>query len=237
MVGDRELSIILRIDVDNAYPREWWSLPFEFLRTKLNLFYDFKWFNYLDNLEKLLDYLDKSNIRANIYFRPSTLPSENLKKRIINEGHEVGLHAVKTQDYSSFLNELENIENKFKVKIAGFTKHGLKSKLSRKHDEEYDIRKYINFAKRCDLDYFLGNKRTNNIGLNLLEGIIYCESSFSLKENFQQFSLETFLSKSKKEDVVVICHPINVFRKKKIKRKLDFIVKNGNNFKTISEVI
>lgn len=231
------MSIVLRVDVDNAYPRDWWHSPFEILRTKLNLGYWFKWFGYLENLEKLVGYLGENNVKANFYFRLSTLPDGELVQRIIRGGHEVGLHAVQTHDYDSFLSELKSVEEHFGQKVIGFTKHGLKRKLSRNHEKEYDEEKYLKYAEKAGLDYFLGSKRTSEMEVVSRNGIAFVASPFSLKDDFQQCSLDSFLSKSRERDVLVVCHPVNIYREESVREKLEYIVENGSDFKTMREVV
>ena len=73
---------------------------------------------------KMADDLNDRGIRASFFFQTYTLPKSDLADDLLKSGHSIGLHAVQTQNFSTFLKELDKISKMFNSKVYGFTKHG-----------------------------------------------------------------------------------------------------------------
>lgn len=233
------MSIILRVDVDGAYPKA----VYNHLRVAWQLFPALDSLGYLENVKKFLNDLDSRDVKATFFFQPSTLPKKNLAKRILEKGHSVGLHAVQTQNFEKFSNELSKVSRRFDEKILGFSKHGSERKLSRKHDASYVAKKYIHYAKKANLKYFLGNGENPNEGKKIIDGITFFPSAFWLNRNFREdkFSVDWLAEKSANRDIILLLHPHRVIRgmerKNIIAKEYEKAISKVDSFKTIDEVV
>ncbi|KXB02073.1 hypothetical protein AKJ44_01460 [candidate division MSBL1 archaeon SCGC-AAA261F17] len=233
------MSVILRFDVDRAYP----NAVYNHLRVFWNVFPSLDFLGYLDFVKKLLDDLNYRGIKASFFFRPSTLPKEDFAERILRDRHSVGLHAVRTQSFKDFSGELSKISKRFEGKVLGFSKHGSGRRLSRKHEASYNPRKYVQYAKRANLQYFLGNGEDPSEEETVINGVLFFPSAFWLNRNFREdkFTVDWLVEKSTHRDVVLLAHPCQILleieRGGLIAREYEEIIDRVDDFKTIDEIV
>ena len=189
------MPVILRIDVDRAY----WKGIYNYPRMIYGLFPAIDPLGYLEPCKNLLEDLNSRGVKASFFFQIMTLPKRELAQDILKEGHSVGLHAVETQSFDRFSRELSKISERFEGKIRGFTKHGSgKIKESKKHDPSYDPRKYLNYAKKANLKYFLGNREDPEEKEDIIDGILFFPSAFWLNRNYREdkFTVDWLIDES-----------------------------------------
>lgn len=234
------MAVLLRIDVDNPFNN---SNPFETACNLLRTDYFFpriKRLGYLKNFECLLDDLNSRGIKANMYFKISTLPNKSMCEEIKARGHEVGLHAVRTSDFENFMTEVKKISKAFQAEIYGFSKHGSgKLKLERQHTPQYEPKKYIKWAKRARMLYFLGNGEDPSIEKKIVKEVFYFPSAFWIEAEYRkkEFTVEWLINESQSRDIVVLMHPINWIHKEQVRRDYERVLSNVSKFKTLGEVL
>lgn len=234
------MAVLLRIDVDNPFDN---SNPFETACNLLRTNYFFpalRKFGYLKNFEYLINDLNSRGIKANIYFKISTLPNKSMCEEIKAQGHEVGLHAVRTSDFENFMTEVKKISEAFRAKNCGFSKHGSgKLKLERKHTPQYEPEKYLEWAKRARMRYFLGNGEDPRIKKKIVKEVLYFPSAFWIEAKYRkkEVTVEWLINESQSRDIVVLTHPISWSHKEQVRRDYERIVSNVSKFKTLGEVL
>jgi hypothetical protein len=202
------MSAILRIDVDTAYQNR----ILNYARVNKELFLGMDALGYLGSCKVIADDLFERGIKASFFFLPFTLPSKLFVRELMKEGHNVGLHAIHTKEYSDFSADI-NRASKSLGKIVGFTKHGSgRFKLSRSHDPDYNPDKFIEFARKSDLKFFLGNGENPDESWQYKEGVQYSPAAFWLNRNYREdkFTVDWLIEASRDRDVVVLMHPEDV---------------------------
>ena len=231
------MGLIVRIDVDNPYPRNTIvGLIANYL--KLNLYFPrLKSLGYLIHLEHLIDYLTSLGASATLFIRVEALP----KSLEIDEGvYEIALHAVNTRDYLCFLQEVNILKKEF-GEIIGFSKHGSgKLKLSRRHYAPYEPHKYIQWGIKCGLKYFSGNDSDFTKAYSLQNNFVYFPSAFWLKDTLTERKgnkIKRLLEYSENNDVVILVHPINWYLHENLRRNLDYILSRADEILNFREFL
>ena len=231
------MSVILRIDVDWSYQNR----ILNYARVNQELFLAVDYLGYLKSCKKIVDDLNDRGIKASAFFQPATVPNKKFAQSLADMGHSVGLHAVHTKSYDSFLSDLNKISKKFDGLIRGFTKHGSGTlKFSRRHDSFYDPERYIEYAKKSGLKYFLGNREKPMECGHIINNILYFPSAFWLNRNYREdkFTVEWLIDESNNRDVVVLIHPEDITEGTLImQREYERILGGVEKFKTIDEII
>ena len=202
------MPAILRIDVDTAYQNR----ILNYARVNKELFLGIDSLGYLKSCKLIADDLFERGITASFFFLPFTLPSRTFVQELMKEGHNVGLHAVHTKEYTDFSADIHRA-SKSLGKILGFTKHGSgRFKLSRSHDPNYNSDKFIDFARMSNLKFFLGNGENPDEGWQYKDGVLYFPSAFWLNRNYREdnFTVDWLVKASRDRDVVVLMHPEDV---------------------------
>jgi len=203
------MSVILRIDVDRAYENR----ILHYMRVNQELFLGIDSLGYLKSSKEVIKDLNDRGIKASIFFQPFTIPNKEFAHELIKDGHSVGLHAVHTEDYGDFSRDLNKISKRFGGKIYGFTKHGSGwLKLSRRHDPNYDAEKFIEYEKKSNLKYFLGNRENSEEREKIIDGILFFPSAFWLNRNYRddRFTVDWLVDESVNRNIVVLIHPEDV---------------------------
>lgn len=203
------MPAILRIDVDRAYENR----ILHYARVYQELFFGTDSLGYLESCKDVVNDLNSRGLKASIFFQPFTVPNKEFAQELLKKGHTIGLHAVHTKDFKDFLVDSNKISNRFEGKIHGFTKHGSgKFKLSRRHDSNYDPNKFIQYAKRSNLTYFLGNGENPDEKEKNVEGILYFPSAFWLNRNYREdkYTIDWLAEESVSRNIVVLIHPEDV---------------------------
>lgn len=202
------MPAILRIDVDTAYQNR----ILNYARVNEEFFPGISTLGYLNSCRSIADDLHNRGIKASFFFMPFTLPSKEFVRELIEKGHNIGLHAVHTKNYNDFLGDIISTSKNL-GDVLGFTKHGSGNfKLSRTHDPDYNLDKFINFAKMSNLKYFLGNGESPNKRWQHKEGILYSSSAFWLNRNYRddEFTISWLIDATQENDIVVLMHPEDV---------------------------
>jgi hypothetical protein len=203
------MPAILRIDVDRAYENR----ILHYMRVNQELFFGLDSLGYLKSCKEVMKDLDDRGIKASIFFQPFTVPNKKFAEELMKGGHSVGLHAVHTKDYGDFSRDLNKISKRFDDMVYGFTKHGSgRFKLSRRHDLNYDTEKFIEYEKKSNLKYFLGNRENPEEKEKIVDGILYFPSAFWLNRNYREdrFTIDWLADESVDRNIIVLIHPEDV---------------------------
>jgi len=226
------IGVILRIDVDNTYG---WSSFGKKALNYLSLNYWFppiKKLGYLKFLDALLKDLETRGIPATFFFTKFTTP-KNLE---LYKKYEVGPHVVLAKNYYQFINELNQISKKLDRKFRGFTKHGSgELKLSRRHSPEYTPRKYVEWAQKAKLKYFLGNGENPEQKPYRINNVLVYPSAFWLNEAYRakKYNIDWLAEESGKRDIVVLFHPYRWTTSPQVRKDYEKMMEKINNFKTL----
>jgi len=229
------MSVILRIDVDESYQNR----VLHYARVNQELFLAIDSLGYLELCKKTVKDLDERGIKASIFFQPFTNPNKSFAQSLEKVGHSVGLHAVHTNTHNDFLKDLSKISKRFSCKIQGFTKHGSGMlKLSRRHDSFYDPERYIEYAKKSNLAYFLGNGENPTEPWSIVDNILYFPSAFWLNRNYREdkFTIDWLIDESTNRDVVVLIHPEDINAGTSLVQREYEIILEKANFGMIGDV-
>lgn len=202
------MPAVLRIDVDTAYQNR----ILNYARVNKELFLGMDSLGYLSSCKVIADDLFERGIKASFFFLPFTLPSRRFVQELMEEGHNVGLHAVHTKEYADFSADIKRASKNL-GRILGFTKHGSgKFKLSRSHDPNYDQDKFIEFARMANLKFFLGNGESPDENWQYKNDVLSSPSAFWLNRNYREdkFTVDWLIETSRDRDVVVLMHPEDV---------------------------
>ena len=113
-------------------------------------------------------------------------------------------------------------------------------KLSRRHDNVYDPKKYIKYATNSSLSYFLGNGECPDEKEMVTDGVLYFPSAFWLNRNYREdrFSINWLADVSENRDSIVIMHPEDVISGTKLlMMEYEKMLDNVRSFKTIDDVL
>ncbi len=78
----------------------------------------------LNHLWEVLDLEKAYDAQTSYFFRTITTPSPELYRVLLERKHEVAYHSDRNHTFKEFYKDLKRIENKLRVTIYGFTKHG-----------------------------------------------------------------------------------------------------------------
>ena len=233
------MALILRVDVDKPYGNA------SFLKRVFSKFsedyinFNCKHLGYLTHLEEFILFCNKQNIPGYFYHRLCTLPTENILKLYKEGGHKIGLHAENTQEYDTFLNELQILEEKTGQKIESFTKHGSgELKLGKHHYPPYEPEKYKEWTVTTDCSFYFGNGIANS-PISLLPQNNYFQNMFWVEPDYRHKNLKDIsdlIKIAKKQDVPVLIHPCNFSGSKIVHNAFIQIIKMAEqeNIKWIS---
>lgn len=205
------MAVILRIDVDDSYPNR----ILHYARVNQELFFGIDALGYSEMTKTIVDDLNDRGIKGSLFFQPYTVPNKGFVEDLVNNGHSVGLHAVHTNSFEKFSKDFYKISRIFGENVYGFTKHGSgKAKLSRKHDPNYNPDLFLEYAKKMNLGYFLGNWENPDLYPKIINGILYYPSAFWINRNYREdrYSVEWLIDASVERDIVVLMHPEDIVR-------------------------
>jgi hypothetical protein len=209
------MALIIRIDVDRPYGKQ------PFLRHLLSrLSSDFYFpkietLGYLKELRIILHMLNEIKVRAYIFFRYCTLPSQSILELISEGGHEIGLHLENSRSFDNFVAEKNILERHIGKSVLALSKHGSGgAKYGFHHYAPYEPDEYIAWARQSRMKLFLGNLEDPSIrpSLDKTDFRAY-PSAFWLEpawRNTKVFTIDWLLSQAKLFDVVLLIHPDNV---------------------------
>ncbi len=209
------MALIIRIDVDRPYGRQ---PPLRHVLSWLSselVFPQINKFGYLKELCIILNLFNKMNVKAYIFFRRCTLPSETVLGLIRDGGHEIGLHLENSRSLKSFLAEKKILEQHIGRPVFAVSKHGSGgAKYGLHHYAPYEPDKYIEWARQSGMRLFLGNLEDPSIRSPMHEsGFHAYPSAFWLEpkwRNTKFFTIEWLISEAKYSDIVFLFHPENV---------------------------
>ena len=231
------MAIILRIDVDNPYGYENFQLKaLNFLALNYG-FPGVETLGYLKYLKLLLTDLEDRGIRATFFFKAKTIPRSRELRSTILERHEVGFHAVRTDNFKAFLEDFQRVNRTFEGKVTGLSKHGSGAwKGERGHTWRYDPERCIEYARRLGLRYFSGNGENPREEVKLVRGVLYYPSAFwvNRKRRAPEFTVEWLIEETQTRDIVVLFHPYEWGTNSQVRSDYEKIVSLGDKFKTFT---
>lgn len=208
------MALIVRIDVDRPYGKK---NIFRHLLSRISSeFYlpRIESIGYLNDLKIILEVLNKNKTRAYIFFRKCTFPSTDIIKLMKEGNHVAGMHLENSRTFSTYQNELNDINNYLNEKIVFFSKHGSgKYKYGFYHYPNYEPEKYITWANQTDMKVFFGNKEDPSLKDYFVKNVHIFPSAFWLEphwRNTEVFDIEWLNEESKSRDIVVLIHPDNI---------------------------
>ena len=224
-----KVAVILRIDVDNPYG--WHTQKKKVLNyLRLNWWFPaIKKLGYLKFSDELLNDLEARGIPAAFFFTKFTTP-KNLESY---EKYEVGAHLISTRNYKEFLKELNQISKKLHRKIQGFTKHGSgKLKLCRTHTPKYEPDKYVYWAQKANLKYFLGNRENPEEKPFFVNGVLVYPSAFWIQKKYRadKYTIDWLAEESKHRDIVVLLHPQSWATNRQVRKDYEKIMDKIDKF-------
>jgi len=227
-------GIYIRIDVDKPFGKK------NIINRGLSKIRENYYFPIIDNiylkgLEDLINLLNKNKIISHIYFRNCTYPKLNHLQLLTEGKHIIGFHAENTKNFETFKYEFNQFSKKMKTKITTFTKHGSGIyKLGKHHYPKYEPEKYKLWAKKLNIDFSFGNKIITASDINNFEVAFWIEHGYR-HPSFN--TINQLIEHAKNHDVVVLIHPSNYEKDKKVKKDfkklIKLILKNNINIKTI----
>jgi len=218
------MPIILRVDVDNAYP----FIGFNFLA--LNYYFPkIASLGYQNFLVDLVDDLNERGVKSTFFFEKKTI----LKDVDILKKHEIGLHLVYSTTYESFVKELFYVSMKTLTKIRGFSKHGSGTlKLARGHDWLYKSKEYEQWAVKSNLSYFSGNGENPDVAPTLKNGVTIFAGAYWLRSMYRskEYNVDWLVNYSDNNDVVVLMHPYNWVKYPQVRKEYEAIIDRIDDF-------
>jgi hypothetical protein len=238
---DAFMVLTLRIDIDNPFG---YASRFRRQLNRLSINYNLvprlAKLGYLDNARALNQWLSGYRIPATWFFRTVTYPTRSLLPLFTTGTNQINLHAERTGSMEAFRQEIVKWETLCQLKVTGFSKHGSGTlKLSRMHDPTYDPERLIDYAKKLDLKYFIGNGMDYKESFLNLGGFTYIPSVFWLDRIAQYESsnvLEQVVKDSAKQPVVVLLHPVWWHQQSELRNNLEWLVKNAE-FSSIDGIL
>ena len=234
--GIVKMPAILRIDVDRAYENR----ILHYARVNQELFPALGSLGYLNPCKELVKDLNNRGIKASLFFQPFTVPNNDFAQELMKSGHSIGLHAVHTKNFKDFSRDLAKLSRRFSGKAYGFTKHGSgKFKLSRRHDQNYDSNKFIEYAKQSNLKYFLGNRENPEEREKIVNDVLYFPSAFWLNRNYREdtFTINWLADESVNRNIVVLVHPEDVIAGTELMVREYERILDKAEFITIDEIV
>jgi len=203
------MAIILRIDVDKPFGVNGLAN-----RIKSKIAEDYfcigKSFGYLSHLRKLINVCNENNVTGHFYFRICTLPTNDIIELLKKGNHIIGLHAENTNNYDTFSNEFDIVNKHFNGELYDFTKHGSgKLKLGKFHYPPYEPEKYIEWAKKKNTKYILGNGIVQNENDFVKQNDIY-QNMFWLEHDYRNANfndINVVIELATSLTVPIIMHP------------------------------
>ncbi len=105
---------------------------------------------YLEAVKTLLKLEKRFSAKATFFFRTVTYPTYDLIKELRDGKHEVAYHADRDKTFREFHEDLKKVQNRTKMTISGFTKHGISKHRSGGH---WDEKKMIEYGNKANLKY------------------------------------------------------------------------------------
>ena len=235
------MGLSLRIDVDNPFG---YATTFKKILNRISLDYDLipKWkkLGYLEPALKLCQYLEDREIPTTWFFRNETAPNAKDMDKFRTNLNSIALHAESTDSFSNFAKEVTQWSGKFGIRPKGFSKHGSGDmKLSRKHVMEYEPEKFIEFAKRAKMDFFIGNGTDLSLKIENHSGVIYIPSVYWIDRpeyHGTDFTIKQLVEYSKVNHIVAILHPDWWFTKPEVRKNFEKII-CSTTFSPLSEIM
>jgi len=221
------MPFLLRVDIDKPYGHH--NFPVKLL-SKIRENYYFPAFDKLGYLKPtimLLNFLNKNNVPAFLYFRKCTIPNKKIL-HLIDEGkHILGFHAENTKTFESFKQEKLCFEKKLGRNVLTFTKHGSGTyKLGRSHYPKYEPDKYKKWAAELSIDYSFGNGIPSGHE-DLLPTNGFFNNMFWLEKNYRNpdfKDIHQITSLSNKMLIPLIVHPSNFYTFPEVRNDLQRIL-------------
>jgi hypothetical protein len=235
------MGLSLRIDADNPFG---YATRFRKILNRLSLDYNLvpHWpsLGYLENAERLANYLYDHSVPATWYFRNITAPKKGRFGIFQRDIFDLELHAERTDTLESFTIEVEQWSRVFGARPRGFTKHGSGDlKLSRKHVKEYDDDTFIEFGVNLGFSYFLGNGIGIDQGFEMRGDLVFIPSVLWL-DNMSLYPsdnvFENALEYSRKNPLVVLVHPIRWVMQPETQECLEQLIEQAKLETVISQV-
>lgn len=218
------MGIYIRIDVDKPYGHK--NIFCKILSKLSENYFTISYPKiYLRGCKKLLNFLNEQEVPANIYFRHSTIPDEEVKSLLAKGKHAVGLHAENTRNFDTFSEEFNRMVKKSEIQMDHFTKHGSgRLKLGKYHYPPYEPEKYKEWAKKMKLTFRFGNGTMTNANASNSEFIDDMFWSEHWYRDAAYDDMETLINDSKKDDHVLLIHPANYETFPKVKADFEFAI-------------
>jgi len=228
------MPILIRIDIDSPYGKR-----NMFLQSLSRVTSDYnlpiiKNNVYLNDLSKMLYYLNDRKVRAYLFFRKITAPTNRILNVIKSGRHICGLHLENSRSFETFKNELDYLENKTSQKIETFSKHGSgKYRYGKYHHVPYEPDKYLEWGIKLGMKIFFGNLEDPFLNYHYYkEQLLFFPSAYWLEpywRDTKRFTKEWLIDEAKEKDIVLLLHPENVINNKNLFSELDEILSEAES--------
>jgi len=209
------MALIIRIDVDRPYGKQP-LLRHVLSRLSSDLYFPrVAEFGYLAELGCMLNWLNGEGVRAHVFFRRCTLPSEPILGLLEAGRHEIGLHLENSRSLETFLKEKRILERHFQKPVLSVSKHGSGvGKFGFHHYPPYEPEKYVSWARRASMHLFLGNLQDPSLvpestggGLTVFPAAFWLEPYW---RDTKTYPVDWLLEQAPSRDIVLLVHPENV---------------------------
>ena len=234
------MPLIIRIDVDNPFNwQERNQKVFNYISLNWTSKINWTWLGYLKCAHKFHDFLVKHEIPVTWFYTSFTLPDKVFLAQFRESDHGIALHAVQTDNWENFKKELEKINHYLGEPVRGFSKHGSgQRKLSKHHSPEYEELKFLEFARRAKLKYFIGNGEEPSEKELYQNSTIYWSNCFWANpayRNENRYNHKWLEEQADKSEIVFLIHPGGWYFNMEVRKIMDWIVENINDFSMPSD--
>lgn len=220
------MSLILRVDVDKAFGRR---TLVEKVLSKLReeaWFPSWQWQGYGRAAAAFADWLSERDVRGFFSFRLCTLPDQEQVRRLVLQGHQIGLHSENTRSRATFADEVVRFKRRTGIdKVAFFTKHGSgRLKLGRRHYPPYEVEKYQAWSEEFGIPFPFGNGRIgpdSDLSGAFLADMYWIHADY---RDTEAYPLEWAVKKAKEVRLPVILHPGNFYAVPQVARDIDRLI-------------
>jgi hypothetical protein len=223
------MALIVRIDVDRPYGRK------PLLRHVLSRISSDYWlpkveaWGYLNELNIILQMLNRAKAHSYAFFRRCTLPSRETLELLESGSHEIGLHLEDSRNFDTFLEEKQDLEKFIEKPVTSFSKHGSGgAKFGRLHHAPYEPEKYLDWGSKAGMKLFLGNLEDPTIDPKIDSNALrWFPSAFWLEPSWRdltRFPVGWLVDNASKRDVVILIHPENVLASTELTEQFSHLI-------------
>lgn len=231
------MPLIVRVDVDRAYGIS--TLRHRIISKIGSDFYFpvIERLGYLRDLKAILRLLSEYQVRAHVFFRRSTLPTDSVL-HVLEDGHHIaGLHLENSLSFETFREELLHLESHLGFHITEFSKHGSgRRRYGLHHFIPYEPEKYLDWGRAVGMRLFFGNLEDPTMPayvyqttLRVFPAMYWLEPEY---RNTRLYTSTWLLCEIEKRDVTLAIHPDDIIASDELMKELCYILQRVRQITT-----